>query len=103
MLSVRLHCSLLTMVCATVGSVVCQVALLPLNNGLCDSGQYCLSGHVAPFEQWYAQQWAVLSVRSRCSLPTLVVCTIVSQIALLLSYTGNLHCCKSGHSAPFLQ
>ena len=28
---------------------------------------------------------------------------IVRQVALLPSFTGNLYCCKSGHSAPFLQ
>ena len=28
---------------------------------------------------------------------------IVRQVALLPSFTGNLHCCKSGRSAPFLQ
>ena len=28
---------------------------------------------------------------------------IVCQVALLPSFTGNLHCCKSGRSAPFLQ
>jgi len=30
------------------------------------------------------------------------VSNIVSQVALLPSYTGSLHCCKSGRSAPFL-
>ena len=64
-----------------------------------------------------------LHVRSLCSLPSLVICTIVSQVAVLSSYnsmatvslqivcqvallpffTGNLHCCKSGCSVPFLQ
>jgi len=68
-------------------------------------------------------QWAILCVRLLCSLPSLVICTVVSQVAvlpsynsmatvslqivcqvaLLLSFTGNLHCYKSGHSAPFLQ
>ena len=28
---------------------------------------------------------------------------IVHQVAVLPSFTGNLHCCKSGRSAPFLQ
>jgi len=28
---------------------------------------------------------------------------IVRQVTLLPSFTGNLHCCKSGRSAPFLQ
>ena len=28
---------------------------------------------------------------------------IVRQVALLPFFTGNLHCCKSGCSAPFLQ
>jgi len=68
-------------------------------------------------------QWAILCIRSLCSLPSLVICTVVSQVAVLPSYnskatvslqivcqvavfssfTGNLHCCKSGCSAPFLQ
>jgi len=68
-------------------------------------------------------QWAILCVRSLCSLPSLLICTVVSQVtvlpsynskatvslqivcqvALLPSFTGNLHCCKSGCSAPFLQ
>ena len=68
-------------------------------------------------------QWEILYVRSLCSLPSLVICTVVSQVAVLPSYnsmatvslqivcqvavlpsfTGNLHCCKSGRSAPFLQ
>jgi len=62
-------------------------------------------------------------IRSLCSLSSLLICTVVSQVALLPSYnnktivslqivhqvtllpsfTGNLHCCKSGHCAPFLQ
>ena len=56
-------------------------------------------------------------------LPSLVICTVVSQVAVLPFYnsmatvslqivrqvallpffTGNLHCCKSDRSAPFLQ
>jgi len=31
------------------------------------------------------------------------VSNIVCQITLLSSYTDSLHCCKLGHSAPFLQ
>ena len=65
----------------------------------------------------------MLCIRSLCSFPSLLICTIVSQVAMLLSYnsmaivssqivcqiallpsfTGNLHCCKSGRSALFLQ
>jgi len=44
--------SLPTTICAAVGSVVCQVALLPPNNGLCYSEQCCMSGHSAPFLHW---------------------------------------------------
>ena len=31
------------------------------------------------------------------------VSNIVHQVTVLPSFTGNLHCCKSGRSAPFLQ
>ena len=85
MLSIRSLCSLPTMVCIAADSVVDQVTLLPSNNSLRHSEQY------------------LLYIRSLCSLPTLIVCTVVSQVALLSSYTGSLHCCKSGCSAPFLQ
>jgi len=64
-----------------------------------------------------------LCVRLLCSLPLLLICTVVSQVAVLPSYnsiatvslqivrqiavlpsfTGNLHCYKSGRCAPFLQ
>jgi len=60
----------------------------------------------APFLQWSVQLQIVLSIRSFCSLPTMVCVTvsnIVRQVALLPSFTGNLHCCKSGCSALFLQ
>ena len=52
------------MVCAAANSVVYQVALLPSNNGLRYSEQY----------------W--------CSLPSLVICTVVSQVAVLPSYNS---------------
>jgi len=68
----------------------------------------------------------VLSIRSLCSLLTMVCVTvsnivrqvavlpsynsiatvssqIVRQVAVLPSFTVNLHCCKSGCCAPFLQ
>ena len=64
-------CSLPTTVYAAVGSVVYQVALLPSNNGLRHSEQY------------------LLYIRSLCSLPTLIVCTVVSQVALLPSYNSK--------------
>ena len=76
----------------------------------------------APFLQWSVQLQIVLSIRSLCSLPTTVCAAadsivmlpfynskttvslqIVRQVAVLPFFTGNLHCCKSGHSAPFLQ
>jgi len=59
------------MVCAAADSVIDQVALLPSNNGLQHSEQY------------------LLYVRSLCSLPTLIVCTVVSQVALLPSYNSK--------------
>jgi len=34
---------------------------------------------------------------------TTVSLQIVHQVAVLSSFTGNLHCCKSGRCAPFLQ
>ena len=48
----------------------------------------------------------MLFIRLLCSLPTMVcdtVSNIVRQVAMLPFFTGNLHCCASGHSAPFLQ
>jgi len=36
-------------------------------------------------------------------LPSLLICTVVHQVTLFSSFTGNLHCCVSGHCAPFLQ
>ena len=83
-----------------------QSATLPSYNGLCSSRQCCLSGRFAPFQQQSAQLQIVLSIRSLCSLPTMVcdtVSNIVRQVAVLPSFTGNLHCCKSGRSVPFLQ
>jgi len=75
-LFIRSLCSLSTTVYAVADSVVDQVALLPSNNGLRHSEQY------------------LLYIRSLCSLPILIVCTVVSQIALLPSYnskaTGSL-------------
>ena len=59
------------MVCAAADSVVDQVALLPSNDGLRHSEQY------------------LLYVRLLCSLPTLIVCTVVSQVALLPSYNSE--------------
>jgi len=78
-----------------VGSIVCQVALLPSNNGLHSSGQYCLLGCVAPFEQWSLRQWTVLSVRLLCSLPILVICSVVSQVAVLSSYNSKVTACSN--------
>ena len=40
------------MVCAAADSVVHQVALLPSNNGLHHSEQYCVSGRYALFLHW---------------------------------------------------
>ena len=60
----------------------------------------------APFLQWSVQLQIVLSIRSLCSLPTMVCDTvrnIVRQVAVLPSFTVNLHCCKSGRCALFLQ
>jgi len=54
-----------------VSSVVYQVTLLPSNNGLRHSEQY------------------LLYVRSLCSFPILIVCTVVSQVALLPSYNSK--------------
>ena len=54
-----------------VSSVVYQITLLPSNNGLRHSEQY------------------LLYVRSLCSLPILIVCTVVSQVALLPSYNSK--------------
>ena len=90
---------------------------------LCSSGQYCLSGHFAPFLQLYSckqycllgcfalfqqqsvQLQIVLFIRSLCFLP-IIVCVIVSnivyQVALLSSYTGGLYYCKSGYFVLFL-
>jgi len=51
-----LLCSLPTTVCAAADSVVYQVTLLPSNNGLQHSEQYCVSGCYAPFQQWSATQ-----------------------------------------------
>jgi len=51
-------------------------------------------------------QQIVLSIRSLCSLPTTVYITvrnIIHQVALLPSFTSNLHCCASSCSVPFLQ
>jgi len=70
-LFIRSLCSLLTTVYAAANSVVDQVALLPSNNGLRHSKQY------------------LLYVRSLCSLPILIVCTVVSQVALLSSYNSE--------------
>ena len=80
----------------------------------------------ALFLQQSMQLQIVLSIRSLCSLPTMV-CIIVSnivrqvavlpsynskatvslqivrQVALLPFFTGNLHYCKSGRFALFLQ
>jgi len=47
----------------------------------------------------------VLFIRLLCSLPTMVcdtVSNIVHQVTMLPSFTGNLHCCKSGHFAHCL-
>jgi len=60
----------------------------------------------APFLQQSVQQQIVLSIRSLFSLPTtvcIIMSNIVHQVAVLPSFTVNLHCCKSGYSAPFLQ
>jgi len=70
-LFIRSLCSLLTTVYAAADSVVDQVTLLPSNNGLRHSEQY------------------LLYVRSLCSLSTLIVCTVVSQVALLPSYNNK--------------
>ena len=86
MLSIRSLCSLPTMVCNTVSNIVSQVALLPSYTG---SLYYCKSGCSAPFQQQSATQWAILQVRSLCSLPTLVVCTVISQVTLLPSYNSK--------------
>jgi len=59
------------MVCVAADSIVDQVTLLPSNNGLRHSEQY------------------LLYVRLLCSLPTLIVCTVVSQVALLPSYNSK--------------
>jgi len=48
-LFIRLLCSFPTTVCAAADSVVDQVALLPSNNGLRYSEQYCVSGRYASF------------------------------------------------------
>jgi len=40
------------MVCAAADSVVHQVALLPSNNGLHHSEQYCVLGRYALFLHW---------------------------------------------------
>jgi len=116
-LSIGSLCSLPITVCAAADSVVHQIALLPSNNGLRHSEKYCTSGRCAPFLHWY---FALLCVRSLCSLPTtvrpqlvcklyvrllcslpsLVICTVVCQVAVLSSFTVNLHCCASGRSAP---
>jgi len=70
-LFIRSLCFLLTTVCAAADSVVDQVALLPSNNGLRHSEQY------------------LLYVRLLCSLPILIVYTVVSQVALLPSYNSE--------------
>ena len=44
--------SLPTTVCAAADSVVHQVALLPSNNSLRHSKQYCASGRYASFLHW---------------------------------------------------
>ena len=44
--------SLPTTVCAAADSVVYQVTLLPSNNGLRHSEQYCVLDHYAPFLHW---------------------------------------------------
>ena len=57
------------------------------------------SVHYAPFLQQSVQQQIVLSIRSLCSLPTTVCVTvsnIVHQVAVLPSFTVNLHYCTSG-------
>jgi len=42
-------------------------------------------------------------VLSSYNSKTTVSLQIVCQVTLLPSFTGNLHCCKSGRYAPFLQ
>ena len=88
-LFIRSLCSLPTTVHAAADSVVYHVALLPSNNGLWHSEKYCTSGRSAPFQQQSATQWEILYVRSLCSLPSLVICTVVSQVALLPSYNSK--------------
>ena len=75
------------MVCAAADSVVHQVALLPSNNGLRHSEKYVCQVAVLP------------SYNSKAT----VSLQIVRQVAVLPFFTGNLHCCKSGRCAPFLQ
>ena len=96
----------------TLSSSLCQLlnkeqlALFQLGVQLFYSKQCCLSGRFAPFQQWSAQLQIVSLIRSLCFLPTTVcntVSNIVCQVIVLPSYTGRLHCCKSGHCAPFLQ
>ena len=61
------------------------------------------SVHYTFFLQRSVQLQIVLSIRSLCSLSTTVCDTmrnIVCQVALLSSFTGNLHCCKSLCSLP---
>jgi len=63
--------------------------MLSSYNSLCDSKWCYLSGCFAPFQQWSASQWAILCIRLLCSLPTLVICTVVCQVALLPSYNSK--------------
>ena len=44
-----------------------------------------------------------MCIRLLCSLPSLLICIVIYQITIHPSFTVNLHCCKSGCSAPFLQ
>jgi len=60
-----------------------------------------MSGRSASFLQQQGHSHCA-EVSLLCSLPTTVYVT-VSQVALLPSYTGSLHCYKSDRSAPFLQ
>jgi len=99
-LSIRSLFSFSTMICTAADSVVYQVTLLPSNNSLHHSEQYCVLGCCAPFLHW---QFALLCIRLLCSLSTLVICTVVHQVTLLPSYISNLHCCTLGHFASFLQ
>ena len=73
------------MICAAVDSVVYQVALLLSNNSLHHSEQHCVLDCCAPFLYW---QFALLYVRSLCSLSSLAICTVVGREQSNLTYNS---------------